>query len=312
MDIARGTASSRSRLCRILGLIFLTGATGFLGERVARYLVGAGHKVRCFVRPASNRSILADLNLEYAVGDLADEMRLAASMKGWDTLVNVASIGFGHGPGIVRAAERAGVRRAIFFSTTAIFTRLPAQTKAARLEAEQAIIDSSLDWTILRPTMIYGSPRDRNMWRLINYLKRYPLLPIPGNGQSLQQPVFVDDVAQATAVALATQASIGKALNLAGAEPLSYNEVIDTVAGLLGRRVLKLHVPLPVALLGLRAYNALRRRAALRSEQLLRLNEDKAFSIHEARACIGYEPLTFSEGISRELQAVRRTASVAS
>jgi len=164
----------------------------------------------------------------------------------------------------------------------------------------------------LRPTMIYGSPRDRNMWRLISYLKRYQFIPIPGSGESLQQPVFVDDLAEATAAALATQASIGKALNLAGAEPLSYNEVIDTVAGLLGRRVLKLHVPLQVALLGLRAYNALRRRAALRPEQLLRLSEDKAFSIHEARACIGYQPLTFSEGISRELQAVRRTASVAS
>ncbi len=244
-------------------MILLTGATGFLGERVARYLVGAGHEVRCFVRPTSDRSMLAGLNLEYAVGDLTDEAALAESMNGCDTLVNVASIGFGHGPGIVRAAERAGVKRAIFFSTTAIFTTLPAQTKAVRLEAEQAIINSPLDWTILRPTMIYGSPRDRNMWRLISYLKRYPLIPVPGNGESLQQPVFVDDLAQATAAALATQASIGKALNLAGSKPLSYNEVIDTVAGLLGQRVLKLHVPLRVALLGLGAYNALRRRAAI-------------------------------------------------
>lgn len=165
---------------------------------------------------------------------------------------------------------------------------------------------SGLDWTILRPTMIYGSPRDRNMWRLIQYLRRFPLIPIPGDGQSLQQPVFVDDLAEATLLALATPTSNGRALNLAGAEPLSYNQVIDTVCDLLGRRVLKLHVPLRLALGGLWAYNAVRRRSAFRAEQLLRLNEDKAFSIDEARACLGYQPLTFREGINRELQALRR------
>jgi nucleoside-diphosphate-sugar epimerase len=285
-------------------VILLTGATGFLGERVARVLVSAGHGVRCFVRPTSDQSVLDGLEVDYAVGDLANEVTLQHALAGCDTLINVATIGFGHGPGIVRAAERAGVRRAIFFSTTAIFTALPAQTKRMRLDAEQAIIDSSLAWTILRPTMIYGSPRDRNMWRLIQYLRRFRLIPIPGNGTSLQQPVFVDDLADATLATLNTDASVGQTFNLAGAEPLTYNHVIDTVAKLLGRRVVKLHVPLRLAVLSLGAYNAVRRRSALRVEQLLRLNEDKAFSIDEAKACLGYTPLTFREGIWRELQSL--------
>jgi nucleoside-diphosphate-sugar epimerase len=293
-------------------MILLTGATGFLGERVARRLVIQGHGVRCLVRPTSDRSVLEGLGLEYATGDLANEASIEQALAGCDTLVNVASIGFGHGPGIVRAAERAGVKRAIFFSTTAIFTSLPAETKKVRLEAEQAITGSQLRWTILRPTMIYGSPRDRNMWRLTQYLRRYPLIPIPGDGESLQQPVFVEDLAAAAATALTTDAGIGMALNLAGAEPVTYNQVIDTISDLLGRRVFKLHLPLRLAVLALGAYNALRRRAALRSEQLLRLNEDKAFSIDEARACLGYQPLTFREGIAFELQSLRRKPSKAS
>jgi nucleoside-diphosphate-sugar epimerase len=293
----------------VVRVILLTGATGFLGERVARRLVAAGHDVRFFVRASSDRSVLHSLPLDYAVGDLADESSLEVALTGCETLVNIASIGFGHGPGIVRATKRAGVKRAIFFSTTAIFTTLPAETKKVRLDAERAIMSSGLDWTILRPTMIYGSPRDRNIWRLIQYLRRYPLIPIPGNGQSLQQPVFVDDLAAAAVAALSTDASIGVALNLAGAEPLTYNQVIDTVSHQLGRHVLKLHVPLRLAVLALGAYNALRRRAALRLEQLLRLNEDKAFSIDEARVCLGYEPLTFREGIERELQSLRPAPS---
>src|SRR5689334_19622545 len=113
------------RLCCGWEVILLTGATGFLGERVARALTHAGHQIRCFVRPTSDRRVLAGLDLDYTVGDLSDEAGLTAALDGCDTLVNVASIGFGHGPGIVRAAERAGVKRAIFFSTTAIFTTLP-------------------------------------------------------------------------------------------------------------------------------------------------------------------------------------------
>ncbi|MFN0073158.1 MAG: SDR family oxidoreductase [Chloroflexota bacterium] len=293
-------------------MILLTGATGFLGERVARHLIADGHEVRCLVRATSDRSVLTGCAVQFAQGDLADEPSLVGALEGCEALINVASIGFGHGPGIVRAAEQTGVKRAIFFSTTAIFTTLPAQTKAVRTAAERAVMESRLNWTILRPTMIYGSPRDRNMWRLIQYLRRFPAIPIPGDGTSLQQPVFVDDLAVATLAALGRETAIGKALNLAGAEPLSYNQVIDTICGLLRTHVVKLHIPLRLALIGLTAYNALRRRAVLRSEQLLRLNEDKAFSIDEAQIHLGYQPLTFREGIARELQAVRPRAGAAS
>ena len=74
-----------------------------------------------------------------------------------DALVCVASLGFGHGPGIVAAAEEAGIPRAIFVSTTAVTTTLHPPTKQIRLAAEQQIRGSALDWTILRPTMIYGA-----------------------------------------------------------------------------------------------------------------------------------------------------------
>src|SRR6185436_9257337 len=112
-----------------------------------------------------------------------------------ETLVYCASMGFGHVPPLVAALESAGVRRAVFVSTTAIYTSLPAPSKAIRLEAERLVQASSLDWTILRPTMIYGTPRDRNVSRLLRYLRRWPVFPVCGN--ALWQPVHVKDVAAA-------------------------------------------------------------------------------------------------------------------
>src|SRR5205814_8821341 len=108
----------------------------------------------------------------------------------------------GHAPALVATARAAGIERAVFISTTAIFTALNAPSKAVRVAAEKTIGESGLRATILRPTMIYGSARDRNMARLIRYLRRWPVIAVAGSGVHLQQPIYVDDVARAVADAL--------------------------------------------------------------------------------------------------------------
>jgi uncharacterized protein YbjT (DUF2867 family) len=177
--------------------VFVTGGTGFTGSYVVPLLLKNGYEVRCLHRPGSTRSILAHPEIEWALGDLSDSQVLSAAMRGADALVNIASLGFGHADSIVRAANEARIPRAIFVSTTAIFTQLNAKSKQIRLSAETAIGNSGLKYTILRPTMIYGSPRDRNMWRLIRFMRYSPIVPVFGDGNSLQQPIYVGDVTQA-------------------------------------------------------------------------------------------------------------------
>src|SRR5690242_1842740 len=140
--------------------VFVTGATGFTGSQVLPLLLKNGYEVRCLYRPTSDRSSLlrAQPEIEWALGDISDPGALSTSMRGTDVLINIASLGFGHADSILRAAQGAGIRRAIFISTTAIFTKLNARSKAVRLAAERAIESSGLKYTILRPTMIYGNP----------------------------------------------------------------------------------------------------------------------------------------------------------
>ncbi len=280
--------------------VLVTGATGFTGSRVVSLLLDSGYEVRCFVRETSDRSQLGALPVEWVTGDLSDNEALTSALRGVDALVNIASLGFGHAESILRSAKEAGVRRGIFISTTAIFTQLNADSKSARLAAEEAIQASGLDYTILRPTMIYGSPRDRNMWRLIRLLRFSPIIPIFGDGESLQQPVFVGDVAQAVLLALGTDVTIGKSYNIAGKDPLTYNQVIDTVASALGKRVWKLHLPyMPIVRL-LQFTERIRICLPIKAEQVLRLNENKAFSYEEAQRDFGFSPRSFAEGIELE------------
>ena len=281
--------------------VLVTGGTGFTGSRVAPLLLQNGFEVRCLTRPSSDRAPLSTLTVEWVTGDLSDAESLTSAMHGVDALVNIASLGFGHADTILGSMKEAGVKRGIFVSTTAIFTQLNAGSKSIRLAAEEAIHTSGLDYTILRPTMIYGSNRDRNMWRLIRLLRITPAMPIFGDGESLQQPIFVDDVAQAVLLALKTNDTIGRSYNIAGKEPLTYNQVIDTVAAALGKRVWKLHLPyMPIVRL-LQFTERIGLRLPIKAEQVLRLNEDKSFSYEEAKRDFGYRPRSFEEGIRSEI-----------
>jgi len=283
--------------------IFVTGATGFTGSRVVPLLLKNGYAVRCLYRASSDRSTLSDSKIEWVQGDLSDPQTLTSAMQGADALVNIASLGFGHADSIIRAAKDAGIKRAIFISTTAIFTKLNARSKKVRVAAELAIETSGLKYTILRPTMIYGSPRDRNMWRLIRFMKYSPIIPVFGSGKSLQRPIYVDDVARAILGGLKSDVTIGKAYNIAGKHPLTYNEVIDTIAKAMTKRVWKFHIPSKPIVAILSLFERLRIPFPIKAEQVLRLNENKDFSYVEAQRDFRFSPLAFEEGIGMELSS---------
>jgi nucleoside-diphosphate-sugar epimerase len=283
--------------------VFVTGGTGFTGSYTVPLLLKHGYEVRCLYRPGSDRSTLPQPEIEWVLGDLSDVQTLSASMRGADSLINIASLGFGHADSIVNAATEAGISRAIFVSTTAIFTQLNAKSKQVRLAAEQAIELSRLNYTVLRPTMIYGSPRDRNMWRLIRFLRYSPMIPVFGDGNSLQQPIYVGDAAQAIVSCLCHDQTIGKSYNIAGKHPLTYNQVLDTIAEALKKRVWKVHVPSSLVVCLLKLFERLHIPFPIKAEQVLRLNENKNFRYEEAARDFGFDPRTFEEGIKLELSS---------
>lgn len=272
------------------GTILLVGATGFLGSAVAARLTP--RQAIALVRPTSDRTELPK-GMQVREGDLAQTLPL----DGIDTLVYCASMGFGHVPGLVRQVEaERRVRRAIFVSTTAIFTSLPSASLALRQQAEAAVQASSLDWTILRPTMIYGTARDRNISRLLRFVNRWPVFPLCGN--ALWQPIFVDDLADAVVAALDTPTTSQKAYNLAGAAPLTFADLVRTAARAVGRRILLLPVPLEAAVL------AARLTRVVTPEQIRRLAEDKAFSVAEAAHDFNFAPRSFADGVTLEVESL--------
>lgn len=282
--------------------LFVTGATGFTGSRLVPLLLQEEFpQVRCLYRPSSDRSVLAQPDIEWVSGDVSNPDALSTAMHRMDALINVVSLGLGHADVIIRAAQNAGIKRCIFISTTAIFTQLDAKSKSIRQNAECAIQSSGLDYTILRPTMIYGSPRDRNMWRLIQLMRSSPVIPVFGDGNSLQQPIYVDDVARAVLSCLKSEKTIRNSYNIAGKHPLTYNQVIDTISVCMQKHIRKVYIPYASVAALLKFFERLHLPVPIKAEQVLRLHENKSFEYTQASRDFGFAPLSFAEGIKREL-----------
>jgi uncharacterized protein YbjT (DUF2867 family) len=298
--------------------LLVTGGSGFLGGYVLDEARRRGHSCVALARsPAAARTVAAR-GATPVSGDLDDQSALTGAFAGagCDALLNLASLGFGHAPAIVGAAIGAGFDRAVFVSTTAVTTALPARSRAVRLGAERAIRSSGLKWTILRPTMIYGAPGDRNLCRLLTALARaghalplgglpVPLvLPVPGGGHRLQQPVHVTDLAGAVLTAVERPETAGRCYEVAGPEPLTLADLLRAAAAAVGCRVHLVPVPLAPTIALTRGYERVSRKPRIRAEQWQRLAEDKTFPIDAAARDLAYAPRPFSEGIRGEAVAL--------
>jgi uncharacterized protein YbjT (DUF2867 family) len=286
--------------------LLVVGGSGFLGGYVLREAILRGHQTLALARTPEAARAVAAHGARPLGGDLDDGRHLDETFAAarCDALVCVASLGYGHGPGIVAAAEDAGIPRAVFVSTTAVTTTLHPPTRQIRLAAEQQIRGCGLDWTILRPTMIYGAAGDRNLSRLLLRLSRAVVLPVPSTGRCLHQPVHVADVAAAVLASLQRSAAIGSLYNVAGPEPLPFAELLRTCARAVGSRTRLVPIPLAPLVTLVRGYERLSRHPRIRAEQLLRLAEDKAFPIDAAIQDLGYAPRPFADGIGDEARAL--------
>jgi NADH dehydrogenase len=245
-------------------MILLTGATGTLGTPLLRRLVATGEPVRCLVRDP-RRLGPERVRVQIALGDLANPASFRNAMRGVDTVIHLGAAIRDQPQGsieelnavatlrLVRAAERAGAKRFLFFSAIGASLHSPARFFRAKALAEQAVAGAELDATVFAPSIVY-SPGDP--WiTLLERLSHLPVAPVSGSGQALYQPIWAEDVADCVMAAL--NGSNGKPrLELAGPEAMTYDGIVKTALRAFGRRRRLLHVPLPVVRAGLKVAGA--------------------------------------------------------
>ncbi|GAB4366066.1 MAG: NAD(P)H-binding protein [Deltaproteobacteria bacterium] len=238
--------------------VLVTGGGGFVGRHVCRALAARGFLPRILVRPGSEGKIPEDLRKACRItpGDATVREFVENAAQGTDAIVHLV--------GIIRefpakgitfeklhvdatrnalhAARKWGITRFVHMSAlgaepggiTAYF-----DTKG---RAEELVRGSGLDWTIFRPSVIFG-PEDRFINELSAAIRKAPFLPVAGDGRYRLQPVFVGDVARGFADAVSRTDLTGKIFEVGGPEKFSYNELLDRIAASVGRKVRRVHIP---------------------------------------------------------------------
>jgi uncharacterized protein YbjT (DUF2867 family) len=244
-------------------MLLLTGATGLVGSALLRRLIAEGQPVRCLVRDP-RRLGPQRVRVQIALGDLADPPSFRNAMRGVDTVVHLAASTRDQPRGsieelaaiatwrMVEAAQRAGVRRFVFFSTLGASSHHRARLFRAKALAEQAVRESDMHSTVIAPSFVYA-PGDRWL-TLIERLSLLPAVPISGRGRALCQPIWAEDVASCVVAALGRGAdgevtgdnTTHERYELAGPQTMSYNEVLNTVLRSLDRERPLLPIPTPM------------------------------------------------------------------
>jgi len=287
--------------------IAVTGPLGFVAAHLLPRLAERGAHVIAVVRPGSDASRIATLpGVEIRRGDLADPASLTGAFTGAAAVVHLAGLALV--PSLLPAVLAAGVERGVFVSSAGVHTRLVSSGADAKRAGEQALRDAPMRYTILRPSMIYGTPRDRNLVRLLRWIERWGVVPAPLGGSTPQQPVHVDDLVQAILASLDREAAARREYDVGGPRPITLAELVHTSARALGRDARILPLPLAPAHTASRWARRLRLPFPVSPEQVLRLTESKAVDIGPAMRDLGFAPRSFESGIQAEVRMLRGDA----
>jgi ornithine--oxo-acid transaminase len=308
----------------------ISGATGFIGERLARRLVEEGHPVRCLVRAASDTSRLEQIEVELAVGDLTSASSLARAVDGcdyvfhcgalvsdWATTEEITQTNVVGTRNLLAAAVGASVQRFVHFSTTDVyghpgadavdesyrasrFRNWYAQTKlAAEGEVRRAQAEHALDVVVLRPATVYGPGSTDVVGEIARAMRDRNMLLVD-RGRAIAGLCFVENVIDAAVLALRHEAAPGQTFNISDGLDVTWREFTDGLAEGLGFSKVRWSLPYWFASgVGFsleHGYRLLRTATGIDVPPLLSrqavqvLGNNQVFSTRTARELLGWEP----------------------
>lgn len=320
--------------------VFISGATGYIGELLAKTLAERGRQVTALVRDPQKAGRLHHPNIRPAAGTLADVAQLTRALAGCAEAYHIAALaGVWHPDpdafrkinvtgtlNVLEAARQAGVRRVVITSTAGVMGaspdgRLVDETtnpepdlttgyERSKLEAELKAFafgaEHGLEVVIVNPSRVYGPGQWSESNGVTKMIRGYAAgrwRMIPGDGASIGNYVFVGDVVEGHLLAMEKGAP-GERYILGG-ENCSFNDFFALCAGLTGRRHTMFHLPLPVMMAFAHSQQFLAdtfgRKPLITPPFVRKFLRNWPLSSRKAETQLGYRPVSLEEGVRRTL-----------
>ncbi|HJV33480.1 complex I NDUFA9 subunit family protein [Geomonas sp.] len=235
--------------------VFVAGGTGFVGGHLRQALLAKGHTIRLLVRKKGTGS---EAGIEEVEGDVTELSSFVNGVKGCEATINLVGI-IREFPqrgitfeklhvqatrNVIAAAQQCGITRHLQMSALGTKAGSRAKYFQTKFAAEEEVRNCGLDYTIFRPSIIFG-PKDDFINKLAGYMRTFPAMPVIGDGEYQMQPISGDDVARCFVEALDRVETIKHTYELCGPDRMSYNELLDTIGRAIGmNKVCKVKNPL--------------------------------------------------------------------
>lgn len=293
----------------------IIGATSFIGpavlEKILLTFSEEEDRISCLIRTATDKEKLSKLEnlalvnsreFNFVTGNLFSSDSISNCIKGVDCLLYLVDLkNTTFIKNLLSAISKTGIKRAVFISSTSVLVPFESEVKKAKLESENLIQDFGrrlgFDYTILQPTMIYGSEDDRNYSKMLKFIKKRGFFVMFGKGKNLIQPVFIEDVASAVAAVIRNNSTFNKIYTLCGKEPIKYKDMLLSVKSLVKKPFKIIRLPLLISKFLVAVYSKVWPKSNLKPDMIERMQVDKAYSYEAAANDFGFSPVTFMHGI---------------
>ncbi len=277
--------------------IGVLGASSFVGECVIQRLRKDGRHIVAFSRSRHDGKPESEVTwLHLSPSVVASPV--VPPIQDWLCVAPIGAL-----PQYFSMIEKSGARRVVALSSTSLFAKedspdLGEQTLVRGLQAGEQALRAwaearGVEWVILRPTLIYGYGRDRNVTEILRFVRRWGGFPLLGRADGLRQPVHAEDVATACVSALTVPAAGNRAYNLSGGETLSYREMVCRVFVAVGKAPYLVTIPRWLFRLAVAALRLLPRYRNWTTEMAERMNHDLVFDHGDAARDLGFSPRPF-------------------
>jgi uncharacterized protein YbjT (DUF2867 family) len=240
-------------------MILVSGGTGFIGSAVVAELLRRGESVAVMGRDANKIRRQFGDGVEARVGDVREPGTLAQAMRGVDVVINAVQfpnypmenrrkgntferVDYQGTRNQVDAAKQASVKRFVYVSGVGVAPDAAKHWFQLKWRAEEYLRNSGLEWSIVRPTWVFG-PKDDSLNRLLGFGRFLPFIPMFGNGRQAMQPVFIDDVARAVAEAALRPEAANQLFEIGGPEIMTMDAVLKAGLQASGKRRFVLYQP---------------------------------------------------------------------
>jgi NADH dehydrogenase len=290
-------------------LIFIAGATGFVGGHLIDDLLSQGQKIKCIARSERAKKSLTARGVEVIIGDITLPDTLKGILQSEDFVIHLVGIITETGKStfksihvdgttnLVNEAKRAGVRHFFYQSALGADKNSWSGYLKTKAEAEDLVKNSGLNFTIFRPSLIIG-PWDGFTKKLVDIIKISPVLPIPGKGTSRFQPIYIKDWLKCMRKVIDNTENYHSTYEIGGPEYLTYREITEILSESMGRRKTVFTLPMGLMKLAASLFESLPISPPVTSDQLRLLESDNICDLKSVEDNFDFKPVKYRDALN--------------